>query len=367
VIRRAALAVAVAAALAAAAAPAGAAQASKPRAALDRLVAAGAPGAIMVLHTPGRTVRLASGLANRDAATPMRAGMHVRIASVTKTYTAAVVLQLVGEHRLRLRDTVQRWLPGLLPNGRAITVRQLLGHTSGLGDFELDPRVLAPYLAGDLGHRWPPRRLAEFGAEQPPFFPPGRGFAYSNTNYVLLGLIAERVTGHSLGHVLRTRLFEPLHLRETTFPTSPAMPTPFAHGYRVFDQPPAIDITGLYPYPWASGAIVATDADVARFFRGLLSGRVLGPHLLARMQRGHVEEHADFPGQRYGLGLMSFPTRCGTAWGHNGDIPGYVTYAFSTRDGRRQMVVSVNQDALSLPTEAQKALRPAIVAGFCSL
>src|ERR671927_345383 len=97
------------------------------------------------------------------------------------------------------------------------------------------------------------------------------------------------------------------------------------------------------------------------------SSRLLGPRLLAKMRQGHLEKQADFPGQRYGLGLMSFPTRCGKAWGHNGDIPGYVTYAFSTRDGRSQTVLTVNQDALSLPPDAAKALRPTLVAGFCAL
>jgi D-alanyl-D-alanine carboxypeptidase len=365
-IRRAALAAAVAATVAVAA-PAQAAKAPKLQAALDRIVAGGAPGAIMVVRTPGRTLRLASGLADRDARTPMRPGMHLRIASVTKTYTAAVVLQLVAERKLRLGDSVQRWLPGLVPNGGNITVRQLLGHTSGLGDFEFDPRVLAPYLAGDLGHRWAPRRLAEIGAEQPLFFPPGQDIAYSNTNYVLLGLIVERITGHSLERELRHRLFRPLGLRETTLRTDTALPRPFAHGYRVFDQPPAIDITGLYPYSWGAGAIVSTDEDVARFFRALLSGRVIGPRLLAKMQQGRLEHQVDFPGQRYGLGLISFPMGCGKAWGHNGDIPGYVTYAFSTRDGRGQMVLSVNQDALSLPAAAAQALGPALKRGFCSL
>lgn len=364
-IRGAAL-VAVVIAAALSAAPAQAAKAPKLQAALDRLVAKGAPGAILTVHSPGRTLRLASGVAERERQVPMRPGLHVRIASVTKPYTAAVVLQLAGEHKLRLRDSVEHWLPGLLPNGGKVTIRQLLGHTSGLGDFEFDPRVLEPYLNGDLNFAWPPRRLAEIGAEQPPSFPPGKGFSYSNTNYVLLGLIAERVTGHSLGRELRHRLFGPLGLRETSFPTQSALPRPFAHGYRVFDQPPARDITGLYPYSWASGALVSTGADVARFFRGLLSGRVLAPHLLRAMRRGRVEEHADFPGQRYGLGLMSFPTRCGLAWGHNGDIPGYVTYAFSTRDGRRQTVLTVNQDALSLPAAAAKALKPTLVRGFCA-
>jgi D-alanyl-D-alanine carboxypeptidase len=365
--RRLVLAALAAAAVAIAATPAEAAKRAKVQAALDRLVDGGAPGAIMVVRSGDKTMRLASGVADRATRRKMRPRMHVRIASVTKPYTAAVVLQLAGEKKLRLGDSVERWLPGLVPNGKRMSIRGLLQHTTGLGDFEFDPRVLKPYLDGDLDFAWPPRRLAEIGAEQPVFFPPGKGFQYSNTNYILLGLIVEKVTGHSLGHEFRQRIFKPLGLGETSFPRSSAMPRPFAHGYRVLGQPPAVDLTRLFPYPWAAGGIVSTDEDVAKFLRALMSGRQLKPRLQKAMHDAILEDDGvDFKGQAYGLGVIKFPTRCGVAWGHNGDMPGYVSYAFSSRNGRRQMVLTVNEDALSLPRPAAKALRAAVVKGYCA-
>ncbi|HEY6891345.1 MAG TPA: serine hydrolase domain-containing protein [Solirubrobacter sp.] len=332
---------------------------------LDRLVAKGAPGAVLSVRHGDHTQQLASGLADRDAGTKMRPSHRVRIASLTKTYTATVVLQLVGEHRLALSDSVEQRLPGLVPNGAGITVRQLLHHTSGIADFELDPAVLEPYLAGDLDHRWAPRDLVKIAVSHPPLFTPGTRYAYSNTNYVLLGLIAEAVTGHPLEQELRARIFTPLRLRATSFPDAAAMPAPFAHGYRVFDQPPATDITGLNPYPWAAGAMVATAHDAARFYEALLGGRLLDRRLLREMKTTVENPGGDFKGQRYGLGLESFPTHCGVAWGHNGDIPGFLTYAFASAGGRDVAVLTVNQDAHSLPPGAGEAFYALIEKAYC--
>jgi D-alanyl-D-alanine carboxypeptidase len=278
------------------------------------------------------------------------------------------VLQLAGEHRLRLADRVNRWLPGLVPNGRRITIRNLLQHTSGLADFELDPRVLEPYQNGDLAHRWAPIDLARIGVSNGRTIPPRGTYAYSNTNYVLLGLIVKKVTGRSFGHALRSRILAPLHLRETTFPTTAAMPRPHAHGYRVFDQPPAIDITGLYPYPWAAGAMVSTGRDVLRFYHALLGGRLLKPGML-RAMRSHTLPPAggfDIKGQTTGLGLERFPMRCGIAYGDNGDIPGFFTYAFTSPNARHQAVLMVNQDAMSLPKAAAGRFSGTLERAFCA-
>ena len=128
----------------------------------------------------------------------MDARNHFKIASLTKPYTATVVLQLVAEGTLHLSDSVERWLPRLVPNGEHITLRQLLNHVSGIADFESDPRYLEPYLSGDLAFYWAPRQLVEMAVSHPPLFPPGvtRHASYSNTNYVLLGLVVEAATHH---------------------------------------------------------------------------------------------------------------------------------------------------------------------------
>jgi D-alanyl-D-alanine carboxypeptidase len=334
---------------------------------LDALVAAGAPGAILFVRNGDRTATLARGVGDVARATPMRVDDRFRVASLTKTYVATVILQMAREGKLGLADTVESHLPGLVPNGGAITIEQLLNHTSGIPEFELDPRVLEPFLNGDLGHHWAPRDLVEIAVSHEPTFAPGAGFAYSNTNYVLAGLIVEQVTGRSLGRELRRRIFVPLRLRATMLATTPAMPRPHAHGYRVLGEPPAVDITGLNPYPWAAGAIVSTVGELATFYRALLRGRLLArPQLAAMKQTIREGTKVDIPGQRYGLGLERFPTRCGGAWGHNGDIPGYFTYLFSSGDGRRQAVLTVNQDAMSLPREAGGLFFKVITNAYCA-
>jgi D-alanyl-D-alanine carboxypeptidase len=310
----------------------------------DALVAAGAPGVVLLSRDGNRTISIASGLGEVSAKTPMRTVDRFRVASLAKTYTATVVLQLVGEGKLRLSDSVERWLPGLVPHGDAVSIRQLLNHTSGLADFEYDPVVLAPYLAGDLAHRWAPRRLVQIAVSHPPLFAPGTDESYSSTNYLLAGLIVEARTGHTLGSELIRRIFQPLHLRATSFPTTARMPSPHAHGYLVIGKPPATDVTGLYPFPWAAGAIISNAADTATFYRGLLSGRLLSPRLLRAMQTTHAQKHVDISGQRYGLGLIRYSTACGIAWGHNGAYPGYYVYDFTSSDGRKQAVIEVNAD-----------------------
>ena len=143
-----------------------------------------------------RTVRIASGLGNVDEQTPMRPGDRFRIASHTKTYVATVVLQLVSEGKLRLDDTVEQWLPGLVPNGDEITIRQLLNMTQRLFDYEQDPRVFAPYINGDLGYHWAPLELVQVAVSHEPLFEPGAMQSYSNTGYILAGdYIIERPPG----------------------------------------------------------------------------------------------------------------------------------------------------------------------------
>ena len=147
---------------------------------VDALVAAGVPGAILVVRNRDHTVRLTGGLGDVGKKTPMNARNHFKIASLTKSYTATVVLQLVAEGKLHLTDSIERWLPGLVPNGEHITLRQLLNHVSGIADFESDPRYLKPYLSGNLGFYWAPRQLVKMAVSHPPLFPPGASFGPCN-------------------------------------------------------------------------------------------------------------------------------------------------------------------------------------------
>jgi D-alanyl-D-alanine carboxypeptidase len=235
------------------------------------------------------------------------------IASTTKTFVAAVVLQLVGEGRLSLEDSVERWLPGRVREGRRITVRQLLNHTSGLPpdvSFALAPR----------------------NAQQPLLLQPGTAHSYSNLNYVILGLIVEKVTGKPLNLVVRNRIFRPLGLEDSSYGTAALRPK----ADRLPDwlgapEEPSGPVSG------ASG-IVSTAADLARFFRALLGGELLEDDLLAQMTQT-VDTGMKF---RAGLGLFESNLSCGSWWGHGGDDLVYSNQVLASHDGRTIVVVAQN-------------------------
>jgi D-alanyl-D-alanine carboxypeptidase len=327
---------------------------------LDRVVDAGAPGAFVVLRQDGKVRVEERGVSENRRSTPIRADERFRVGSVTKTFVAALVLRLVEDGRLSLDDPVGRWLPGLLPNGRTISVRHLLSHTSGLFDYVEDEQVLR-----SPERRWSPERLVSVAlAHAPEQRVPGRTFAYSSTNYVVLGLIAEKAGGAPLERQLRARLFGPLGLRATSFVPG-LIRGRHVHGHR----PPSHQgiVTGLPAdtsdeparWTWAAGAIVSTADDVQRFFAALLQGRIVGPTLLREM-----EELVPAGANRYGLGIATFPTPCGPAWGHTGNVQGTIAVAWNSRDAARQVVLVVNTYPLSAELEA--AVRELQLAAFCA-
>ena len=334
--------------------------------ALDQLVADGAPGALLYSYDKGIVTALQSGVADIAAGTPMSPQDSFRIGSLTKTYVSTAVLQLVAKHRLDLGDRASRYLPGLLAGQPRITIRQLLNHTSGIYEVNNDPRVLAPYLEGDLGHVWTPRSLVRMALDHDPVGRPGGAYHYSNTNYLLAGLVVQSVTGRRLGDVLRHKVFSRAHLGATSFSQSTRLPTPAAHGYVVFSGDKQTDITGLYPYPWAAGAAVSTAPDVAQFYRSLLSGQLLPPRLMTAMRTTVDASAEDGPGTAYGLGLERFPTPCGPAWGHGGNFPGYIVYAYSSPDGSRQTVLLLNEDPVSLRSRAGADFVRLLNESYCS-
>ena len=315
---------------------------------MDELVDRGASGAIARVDDGRHTWRLASGAARLDPRVRMRPSARFRVASVTKTFVATLALQLVGEGKLRLDDTVARWLPGLVPNGRAITLRMLLNHTSGLFDYAEDEDFF-PQVIADPSRVWSPRELVAIGTSHPPTFPPGQGWSYSNTGYIVAGLMIKAATGPRCAPAPE----EP-DLR-TAGPCPHLLPLRrlgiggyHAHGY----LPPSFtgggyqDITRISPsIAWAAGGIVSTVRDLDRFYAALLGGRLLRRSLLAQMQNT-VEVEPTF---RYGLGIYALRGPCGTVWGHDGGFPGYVNMAFHDRSGRRSALVV-------LPTEPDEQL-----------
>ncbi|MFG1621576.1 serine hydrolase domain-containing protein [Kribbella sp. NPDC049227] len=350
---------------------------SQPRgvqAALDQVVAAGAPGAVAYVRVGDRTYRYSSGYGNLAPLTPIRVADRSRIGGVTKTFTATVVLQLVGDRVLKLNDSVEKWLPGVFPNGAGITIRQLLNHTSGIYDYAQDERVFAPYFeGGDLTLIFDPREGVRIAAEHGPLYAPGTGWNYSNTNTLLLAMIVEAATGNSFGTELRRRIFKPLGLDHTSYPTTSAIPGSYVHGYWIIGGPDPVDFTSLSPtLLGAAGAILSNPEDVTRFYRALLRGHLLKPAQLRAMQTidavatdppGSID--SGIPGGGWGLGLLRETFPCGDAWGHDSEIPGYMTAAWSSEDGSRQVVVVVNMDNLPHDHPITQAMRTVLLRAYC--
>jgi D-alanyl-D-alanine carboxypeptidase len=323
---------------------------------LDQLVKAGLPGAVALVRNGDHLTTAAAGYADLVTHERMTTRDHVRIGSNTKVFTATMMLQLVGEHRLRLDDTVEHVLPGTIRNGSDITVRQLLNHTSGLFDYENDPRFAAPYET-DPAYYWAPRALVALADSHARLFSPGTKWSYSNTNYMLLGLMIEKLTHHSYTHELERRIIEPLKLHNTQFPVrSTAIESPYAHGYELNQPGGPLDITHYSPSTaWAAGALTSTVSDLARFDKALLMGKLLSPARLAEMKQTVPMNDAQDPSKRYGLGLTE-ENLCGTTmWGHTGTLLGFQTNAFTSSDGKIQILLATNSDSLSWNTDQVKS------------
>ncbi|MFF2659393.1 serine hydrolase domain-containing protein [Kitasatospora sp. NPDC058032] len=342
------------------------------RGALDAAVAAmvkqgGASAALGAVREGSRPVwRGAAGTSEVATGAPVDENGRFRIGSVTKAFVSTVVLQLAGEHRLGLDDPIERLLPGEVPNGAAITVRQLLNHTSGLPNHTGAPAFDFSKPDWAESGRWKNYRaqdLVDIANTFPPSSAPGAAWSYSNTNYVLAGMIIEKVTGHPWNEEVERRIIRPLRLTHTSMPvSSPFVPGPHAHGYLQLPTGP-VDVTLENP-SWAgpAGSGISTTADLNRFIAGLLGGKLLRPAELAEMQR--TTGLGD--GKDYGLGLMRYDTPCGLYWGLTGGIPGYSTGMFGSADGRRQFAVSVNFYDVSDREALGKAWQGLVDAGTCA-
>ncbi|MBB5960318.1 D-alanyl-D-alanine carboxypeptidase [Saccharothrix tamanrassetensis] len=302
--------------------------------ALDKLTGEGGAAGVQVRITDGRRQFTArSGVAEVGRTEPVPLDGRFRIGSITKTFVSTVVLQLVGEGRVGLDDPVDRYLPGLLPDGDEITVRMLLQHTSGLFNYT---RALPLDPAGFEGIRfkhWEPRELVGISTAEPLDFPPGTSWSYSNTNFVVAGLLVEKVTGRPYEVAVNRRILRPLGLRDTSVPGDRVdVPGPHAHGYYSVDGK-AVDVTRLNPsVAHAAGEMISTTADLDRFVDALLDGRLLAP-----AQQAELTRTLPFT-EGYGLGFQSTELPCGvTVYGHGGGIPGYTSYLGSTKDTKTRL------------------------------
>lgn len=330
---------------------------------IHRIGAVGVQGKALV---DGRTSRARAGVAELGKPDPVPYEGHFRMGSNTKTFTAVVVLQLVGERRLSLDDKVDKHLPGVVKgnghDGRQITVRQLLQHTSGIFNYTNDFPAFESYDAY-LAHRfdhYDAEDLVAIAMKHPPYFKPGTSWEYSNTNYILAGMIVERVTGRTWAAEVRDRIVRPLGLTHTSYPGDRvSLPRPHANGYQQWEPGGALTDTTLFntTAAGAAGGMVTTPADLTRFWSALQKGKLLKPRQMAEMHRTVLATtmQEDLPGARYGLGIHYLPNRCGGAWGHWGDVPGSSTANGVSADGRRVVVLSTTTQLVA--PEASRAVQ----------
>ncbi|MFG1603706.1 serine hydrolase domain-containing protein [Actinoplanes sp. NPDC049265] len=320
------------------------------RDAVGDLRALGVTGAQAEVRDGRRRVVVGGGVADRRTGRPMMDDGHFRIGSDTKTFVAVTVLQLVGEGRLSLDDEVDRLLPDVLAGhgneGRGVTVRQLLQHTSGIFNYTEDLpelRSAEAFRAGRYKH-YDLEQLVAIATRHEPLFAPGTHWSYSNTNYILAGLIVEKVTGRPWDEEVRARILRPLGLHDTSFPGDrPGIPRPSARAYQQFaPDGPLLDVTDLNStVAGPAGGLVSTTDDIARFWQALQRGQLLGPREMAAMHRTVLAETVQDvrPGLRYGLGVFQVPNDCGGYWGHPGDVPGTSMVQGVTPDGHKVTVL----------------------------
>ena len=341
------------------------------QASLNTIVTTGVPGALLRLGGPFGNEVLRSGVADLEGGRRARTTDTFKIASISKAFSGAVILSLVRDGRLGLDDTVERWLPGALTEGDRIELRQLLNHTSGVFNYTEDEDFLRLFDSDPL-RVWTPIELVEVAARHDLYFDPGTGYHYSNTDNILVALIAEAASGETYTALLQSRVFDPLGLRHTTLPTEPQLPHPFIHGFFYKTDEPVEDVSeALSPTGvWASGAILSTADEVSRFVGALVAGDLYGPALRAEAMRT-VAGDSDPPGppgsgtNQAGLALFRYDTACGTMWGHTGSFPGYRTYALATPDGSRTVVLTLNEEPS--PSAADAAILQTLDLAICRL
>ncbi|MEI5103739.1 serine hydrolase domain-containing protein [Streptomyces sp. PmtG] len=355
-----------------------------------KLVAAGAPGVIVrVDDGRSRPVEIAEQAPWAERDHRLRASDEFRMGSNTKTMMAVLVLRLAAEGELALTDPVEKWLPGQVPGGDAITLRMLLNHTSGLVDYTEDTE-LVPSILGKDRRQWTPEELLAVGVRNDPLFPPGTKWSYSNTNYAAIGAVLEKATGKSLAELVRDRIARPLGLKHTYYAEDATWRGPHARGYEV-DAPhmppqvPAalreyagprrdghVDVSDNNPsWGGASGAVVSSARDWGRFYRALMSGELLPAAQLAQL-RTTVPIFPDQPeGPGYGLGIQTSATACGTVWSHDGGIPGYLSVNITDPTGGRAATVLVATEAFAEYPDAfpklLKASKSLVTATTCAM
>ncbi|MTE15136.1 serine hydrolase domain-containing protein [Nocardia aurantiaca] len=312
---------------------------------LDAVVTAGVPGVQVVVTERDREWTTTSGVGDVATRAAFPAGAHVRVGSNTKAFIATVMMQLDAEGSVDLDAPIERFLPGVVQgvgiDGNRITIRNLMQHTSGLPEY-----LELPELQDDSGDlltkHFDAADLVRRAMALPARFEPGTKAEYSNTNYLIVGMVVERVTGHPVAEEVTRRILDPLNLRDTYFPAAgdTDIRAPHPQGYELVGGKP-VDLTRFDP-SWAgsAGELISTGHDANRFFTALFTGKLLPPTQLAAM-RSDPQPLTNRPGYSYGLGLTTTTARCGIqVWGHGGSIPGFRTFDAVTPDGRAVTLIA---------------------------
>ncbi|MFL5872263.1 MAG: serine hydrolase domain-containing protein [Solirubrobacterales bacterium] len=303
---------------------------------------AGPPGIAMLIDRGKQTEFFSAGVANVGSRRPPTPLDAFRIASVAKGFNAYLAAKLIGNGGLSLDTTLREKIPGVLPAAEGVKLRELLQHTSGLADYIRAPAFVEQFIA-DPARYLSPIQLTEFVRDEPLEFAPGSQYHYSDTDNIAAGLIEEEVSGLSYDQLLQRRVFGPLKMRDSSLPSTVKMPSPFLHGYDVAPGEKPEDVSELInpAGAWASGGIVSTPLDMARFVRRyvptvLATSPVEGPFRLG-------SSSPPGPGKNFaGLGMFRYVTGCGTVYGHTGSFPGYRILVAASPDGKRSVVFVAN-------------------------
>ncbi|MEE1766060.1 serine hydrolase domain-containing protein [Streptomyces sp. SP18BB07] len=324
--------------------------------AMDANVKDGVVGVALQAMTKEGVWKATSGVGDLRTGEARSAHDRFRAASITKTFVSTVVLQLAAEGRLSLDDKVDKWLPGLVRgkgnDGRRITLRQLLNHTSGIYNYTDDDDFQRAFFLAEgffkNRHRtMTPEQLVGIATKHKPDFAPGISWNYSNTNYVLAGMVIEKVTGNWYGDEIRHRVIEPLGLHGTKIPgTDPTVPGPHSRAYSKLAETTTgktYDVTEYNPSAAnSSGELIASPGDLNRFYSALMRGKLLPKRQLAEMK---TTVRVDGKRTGYGLGLVERKLSCGVQlWGHSGGIHGSLSEAVTTTDGSHSLAFNFNSD-----------------------
>ncbi|MEU8797242.1 serine hydrolase domain-containing protein [Spirillospora sp. NPDC048819] len=357
---------------------------AKLRVTLDATHAAGMYGVFSAARDGRTTWAGASGVADVRTERPVTPNMRQRVGSITKTFVATAVLQQVEEGRIALDAPVSRYLPRLFQgrSGEQITVRMLLNHTSGIGDYvgsafpslnELSPESLDEHRFRDVS----PEQLIEWGLNAPRTGMPGERWSYSNTNYIIAGRLLEKVTGTEAEKYIARNVIGKAGLKHTYFPSGSWVQGPHSRMYESLYQhvePPRDYSTYDMSWAWTAGALVSTTADLNRFYRGLLTGELIGRDALAQMKRTVPVKNADGNVlMNYGLGLYALKMPCGTFWGHDGAVFGAGTQSLTSDGGTRQVSFAINlmkyqqldAQGVPVPHPIDNALGAHVVEALC--